>query len=324
MKRLFRWGVSLVAVGFIVWMLPFRDRCDAAGLCEEGLVTTFRRARVELVLALFGVYLASILVGAARWTALLRLADVGMSLRAAFRLTLEAAAGGVLLPGGVGGDALRVAYVKEHVPGASLAKVAASIMTDRLLGLVTLAMISLALGALFDPGEDLKLVLPLLAGVPFGAALGWIVLRYLATHPRLKAAPALQGRLGARLVLPLLEYASSPVATRVMLRGLALSVLVSAGHLTVVRGLVAALGVTPSGEGWFVVGTSFAMIVAAIPAAPGGWGTAEAAYVFFLGRAGVPAAAAAAVCVLYRLMWYATGSIGAVSALARAGRKERS
>lgn len=320
-KRALRWGVSIVAVAFIAWMLPFRDRCDADGVCEEGLVTTFRRVDAPLAVAFFGVYLVSTLVWSARWRALLRLADVELSLRAAWRVTLEAQAGGVLLPGGVGGDALRVAYAKERVPSASVAKVAASIMADRVLGLVTLALVALGLGVAFDPGEELQVALPVLAGVPLGAVAGWVALRRVAKSPRRHERRVLRTRIGQRLVLPLLEYASSPVATEVVVRGLLLSLVVSSAQLLVVRGLVAALGVTPNGEGWLVVGTSFAMIVAAVPAAPGGWGTAEAAYVFFLGRAGVPAPAAAAVCLLYRLMWYATGSIGAVSALTRADRR---
>ncbi len=320
-KRLVRWGISLVAVGFIAWMLPFRDRCNAQGVCEDGLITTFKRANLPLVLAFFGVYLASTGAWSVRWRALLRLAGVDLSFAGAWRVTLEAQAGGVLLPGGVGGDALRVAYAKERAPTASVAKIAASIMADRVLGLVTLALLALLLGAAFHPTKELFVAMPVLAGAPIGAVVGWLALRRVVNSPRLHERPILRTKIGQRLVLPLLEYVSSPNATRVVLRGLLVSAVVSAAQLLVVRGLVAALGVTPTDEAWVAVGASLAMVVAAFPAAPGGWGTAEAAYVFFLGRAGVPAPAAAAVCVLYRLMWYATGSIGAVSALTRADRR---
>jgi uncharacterized membrane protein YbhN (UPF0104 family) len=62
------------------------------------------------------------------------------------------------------------------------------------------------------------------------------------------------------------------------------------------------------------------MIVAALPATPGAWGTADAAYVFFLGRAGVAAQVAAAVCLIYRVFWYASAVAGA--ALTLGGRKK--
>lgn len=327
-KRLFRWAISLVAVAFIAWMLPIRDRCAPDGVCEDGLLTTFRRANVPLVAAFFAVYFASTIVWSARWRELLRLAEVKLPYLSAWRVTVEAQAGGVLLPGGVGGDALRVAYAKERVPEASTAKIAASIMADRILGLVTLALLALVLAVVFDPtkgrsadADRMRLAMPMLAGIPLGAGVGWIVLRQVVRSPRLRTLPLLQGKLGVRVVLPLLDYASSPIATPVIVRGLALSVFVSAAQFLVVRGLVGALHVTPTSEAGLIVGASFSMIIAAIPAAPGGWGTAEAAYVFFLGRAGVPPAAATAVCLLYRLMWYATGSIGAVSAMARVDRR---
>jgi uncharacterized protein (TIRG00374 family) len=53
-------------------------------------------------------------------------------------------------------------------------------------------------------------------------------------------------------------------------------------------------------------------IVTALPTLPGAWGTGDAAYVFFLGRAGVEPSAALAVCLLYRLFWYVSAAIGAV------------
>jgi uncharacterized membrane protein YbhN (UPF0104 family) len=54
-----------------------------------------------------------------------------------------------------------------------------------------------------------------------------------------------------------------------------------------------------------------------LPALPGGWGTADAAYVFFLGLAGLPASMALAVCFLYRLFWYLSGVAGAALHVAR-------
>ena len=98
-----------------------------------------------------------------------------------------------------------------------------------------------------------------------------------------------------------------------------LSVLVAAVQLATIRGLVVALGGTPGegGEKWIYVGTAMAFIVAAIPALPGGWGTADAAYVFFFGLAGLSTGTALAVCLLYRLFWYLSGVTGAVLHIAR-------
>ena len=78
-----------------------------------------------------------------------------------------------------------------------------------------------------------------------------------------------------------------------------------------------AFGVTPEREGWVYVGTTFSLMVAALPATPGSWGTADAAYVLFIGRAGIAAPVAAAVCLLYRISWYASALIGAVLTISR-------
>jgi uncharacterized membrane protein YbhN (UPF0104 family) len=315
LKRVARWLVSAVAVAFVVWVLPFRDRCTDAG-CQDGLLTTLRRTNLPLLVAMFGVYLVGTVAWAARWSSLLRLAGVDLSLGAAWRVTIEAQAGGILLPGGVAGDALRVAYAKERAPTGNLAKITASIMADRVVGLVTLATLALGFALAFDAGKDVRVALPMLAGIPAGAAVGLWVLR----RPALQKARFIQGKLGQRVVLPMLEYAVSPGGPAALLRAFLLSLLVSGTQLLVVRGLVATLGAHPGEESWVYVGSAFAMIVGAVPVTPGGWGTSDAAYVFFLGRAGIAPAQAAAVCLLYRLMWYATGSMGAFSAFARTSR----
>lgn len=311
-RRLVTSVIAVASIVFVVWMVPLRDRCTDAG-CEDGLISTLRRANLPLLLALFGVYLGGMLAWAARWRALLGLADVKLSLRDALRITLESQAGGVLLPGGVGGDALRVAYVRRRTPDAPLAKIFASILTDRVIGLVTLSSLAAAAGLAFG-ASTLGPLLPVLAGVPVAALVGWTILRHPSlSRSRFLTAPGIR----ARLVRPLLEYAAAENGPRALGRGLLLSLVVSSVQLVVVRGLVAALGVTPDREAWVYVGSTFGMIVAALPVTPGAWGTADAAYVFFLGQAGIAPSVAAAVCLLYRVFWYATGMIGAGSALAR-------
>jgi uncharacterized membrane protein YbhN (UPF0104 family) len=65
------------------------------------------------------------------------------------------------------------------------------------------------------------------------------------------------------------------------------------------------------------VGGAMVFIVAAVPALPGGWGTADAAWVFFLGLAGLPAGAALGVGLLFRLFWYISALVGAALYVAR-------
>lgn len=303
--------VSLAALAFVVWIVPFRDQCSEAG-CTEGLWTTMKRTNVPLLLALFAVHLAGTLVWSARWRALLGLADVRLPLLGTWRITLEAQAGGILLPG-IGGDALRVAYVRSRIADTGLAKILASVFADRVIGLVTLAGTAAALGLVFGAGT-LGSSLPILVAIPTLAVALWLLLR----RPSIARSDVLTAPgLRAKIIKPILEYAAAEAGPRAMGRGLLLSLVVSAVQLVVVRGLVAALGATPDHEAWIYVGTTFAMMVGALPLAPGAWGTADAAFVVFFAEAGIAAPVAAAVCLLYRFFWYATGLIGACSALLR-------
>jgi uncharacterized protein (TIRG00374 family) len=124
-----------------------------------------------------------------------------------------------------------------------------------------------------------------------------------------------------RVLEPVLAYMRDPQAPRAIAVAAVLSVLVAGVQFGVVRGLVYALGGAPLQEKWVYVGTAMAFIVGAIPALPGGWGTADAAYVFFFGLAGLSPSVALAVCLLYRSFWYATGIVGAVLHVSR-GRAE--
>lgn len=310
-SRVLRVSVALAALCFVAYAVPLRDRCGPAG-CQPGLLTTLRTASLAALLALFALYMFSTLVWAARWRALLGLAEVRLTLAEVWRVTLEAQAGGILLPGGVGGDALRVTYVKNKAPDAALSKVIASTLADRVVGLSTLAGVA-SVAALSFGAKGLGPYLPVLVSIPVASVLGLLVLR----RPRLAQAQFMSQGVGARFLRPLLDYAIAPGGPRALLRGVLLSLVVSAVQLAVVRGILAAIGVQPEREAEVYVGTTLAMIVASLPALPGGWGTADAAYVFFLGGAGVPAPAAVATCLIYRVFWYATGICGAVAAVSR-------
>jgi uncharacterized protein (TIRG00374 family) len=147
-----------------------------------------------------------------------------------------------------------------------------------------------------------------LAAVPVGLAAGLALLRYaplrLAGWPLVKRfRPILD---------PMLAYVRDTRAPRAIALAALLSVFVAAAQFAVIRGLLFALGAVPAEEKWVYVGAAMAFIVSAIPALPGAWGTADAAFVFFFGLAGIGAGVALAVCLLYRLFWYLSAVVGAI------------
>jgi uncharacterized membrane protein YbhN (UPF0104 family) len=232
-------------------------------------------------------------------------------------VSIQAQAGGVLLPGGIGGDALRVASVAARPTRAgqrrgSLAIVVASVLLDRAIGLSVIAAVAAAMGLAWGGLRDATLAF-VLAGIPVGVLTGLVVLRRAPVH---RIGWLVEGRLG-RFARPVLEYVRDPRAPGAIARAAALSVFVAAVQFAIIRGLVVAVGAEPTAEKWVYVGSAMAFIVAAVPALPGGWGTADAAWVFFLGLAGLSAGNSLAVCLLYRLFWYLSGVVGAVLTVAR-------
>ncbi|HLK37161.1 MAG TPA: lysylphosphatidylglycerol synthase transmembrane domain-containing protein [Polyangiaceae bacterium] len=344
--------LALAALGFIAWTVPVRDRCwdprapestrvtlsrDDAGCvlhlrsgdtritpsecaalrCEPGVGSVLSHVRFDILGGLLVVYALGTLAWAARWRALLGFAGVDLPVWNVWRISIEAQAGGVVLPGGLGGDALRVAAVLSRPERAGEARapasiVVASVLLDRAVGLALVSTVAVVLGEL-SGGVGGRPVILALSAVPVVLVAALWSLRALPFE-RLERFG--QGRLG-RLLAPLFGYARDPRAPAAIARAALLSLAVAGTQFAVVRGLVWALGVTPGRENWVYVGTAMAFIVGAVPALPGGWGTSDAAFVFFFGLAGIAAPIALAVSLLYRLFWYLSGVMGAILYMAR-------
>jgi uncharacterized membrane protein YbhN (UPF0104 family) len=345
-KGALSWLLAVAALSFVAWAVPVRDRCwdeaapthtavsvsrdadrcilhltsgdvtiDAAECaklhCDPGLASTVSHARVGVIAALLALYLLATVAWAVRWRLLLGFAEIDLPLSEVWRITIEAQAGGVLLPGGVGGDALRIAWITARPTRQggtpSLALVAAAVLLDRAVGLTLIATVAVAVGGVFGGmgGGPLVWALTLL---PIGILGGLILLR---TAP-VERLPLLSGGRVGRALAPVLAYVRDPRAPRAIAEAAAVSAIVAVANFVIIRGLVFSLGATPTSEKWVYVGTAMAFIVGAVPALPGGWGTADAAYVFFFGRAGLAPATALAVCLLFRLFWYVLAVVGAV------------
>jgi uncharacterized membrane protein YbhN (UPF0104 family) len=278
-------------------------RCEQLR-CEPGLLSIFRRANVGILAALFALYLASTVVWAARWRRLLLLAGLRPTLGWVWRVTMQAQAAGILLPGGLGGDALRGASAVGA--GASVPIAVGSLLLDRAVGLATLAAVGAAAGASVTGASNIALV-AVLACLPIGFVVGILILRSRVV----RTAQWLQRGILARTVHPVVQYLADERAPRAVVGCVLLSFVVSAVQFVVNRGLIAAIGATPTSEKAVYVGLTLVFTTAVIPSLPGGWGTVDAAYIYFLGLAGLSSGSALAVCLLFRLFWYLLGAIGA-------------
>ncbi|MGD0527194.1 MAG: lysylphosphatidylglycerol synthase transmembrane domain-containing protein, partial [Polyangiaceae bacterium] len=306
--RLLTWALAVVALAFVAWVVPVRDRCwdprapestkvavsrDDGGCllhlrsgdvriaaedcgrlrCEPGVASTLGHARLDVLAGALALYAFGLLLWAARWRTLLAFAGVDMTVLQVWRVSTEAQAGGILLPGGIGGDALRIASVAarptragEH--RAPVTIVVASVLLDRVIGLSTIAVVAATMGFAWGGLRDASLAF-VLAAIPVAATLGLVILR---RAPPRTLKWLVEGRVG-RIAGPMLQYVRDPRAPGAIVRAVALSFFVAAIQFAVIRAIVFALGVEPTAEKWVYVGSAMVFIVGVIPALPGGWGT---------------------------------------------------
>ncbi len=316
-----KWAVALLSIGLLLWLVDWR-----------GSVGLLRRVDPGLALAAWGLDLSCVLVSAWKWQRLLAALAVRVGLGALFRAYWIGAFVSGLLPSTVGGDFVRAALTRRY---ARAAPVAASIVVERLTGFLVLLLLALAavlarpdlLAAQGGPQLRAVLVLALAGGCAALLAAGWLILRprtpasgqaVAAAVAAAAAAPAGGGWAGrargfaARLKAALAGYAGRPGA---LLAAGAVSVpfyvLIALFQYAVIR----ALGVEVALADVLVI-APLVTVVAALPAAPNGIGTSEAAFVILYTQAGLSPEEALAAALLRRLVLTLTALAGGVLWLA--------
>lgn len=177
------------------------------------------------------VFTIGAVLGALRWRWLLRLADIQLPLARALQLHLTGMFFNVAVPGNIGGDVLKSAYVARDVAPAKRPTVYVIALVDRLIALAGLVAVAVVLTAIdTSPLRQLGGAVAVLAVVTFiPAVIGIVIIR--RSGERLERwRGGLIGQLfaAARLV------ANGP---KVLAAALGLSILV---HVTAIA-LVAAL-----------------------------------------------------------------------------------
>jgi glycosyltransferase 2 family protein len=203
---------------------------------------------------------------------------------------------GTFLPASIGGDAVRAyGLSKEGIGGVDAV---ASVLMDRLLGVVSILIVAIAGAMLARHLIDIRALFPALAllTVTCAAALAVVF------SPRAAAAVAgvlallPRGRETAtRLVTAIQRYASLHLPmTNVLLCSIAVQVLrvLQTYCLGLALGLAVPLGV------YFAL-VPLILLIVLMPITINGIGTTQAGFVWLFGRAGVASAPAFALSVLF-------------------------
>jgi uncharacterized protein (TIRG00374 family) len=125
----------LVTAGILFWV--FHDPAKRAQMWEA-----LTHAKPAWLLAGFLCYGAVELLAGGRWYILLRVQGVRLPLWRVGALFMLGIFFNMFMPGGVGGDVLKIVYLMKEVPGNQRAKGMLAVLMDRLIGLMALIMIS--------------------------------------------------------------------------------------------------------------------------------------------------------------------------------------
>lgn len=239
-------------------------------------------APVYLVAALLLVLLIMVLV-AVRWRLLANWLGLAVPIRLAVRAVFLGFFGSQVLPSTVGADLVRGYMLARHT--AAIHRVAASVITDRLVGLFALCLLLV----LFNP--VLPQLPPPYAGVVAPGALlasGAVLLAFLlaCTGTKVGARVRLLRRLRELGAIDGVTLKVRPIAGAIAV-GLAIHALavVTASLAARAYGIESSLGVWVS-----IIPLSF--LASAVPVSISGWGVREGAIILLSGPLGVPPAEA--------------------------------
>lgn len=138
MKRALLTALQLLLTVGIVWWV-FRDPAKRAEIAD----TLVRAETKWLLIGLVG-YGCTELLSAWRWQLLLRVQEIALSFRRVFALTMIGVFFNFFIPGGTGGDAVKMFYLVNETPGRR-GKALLSVLVDRLIGLFALIVFAGAL-----------------------------------------------------------------------------------------------------------------------------------------------------------------------------------
>jgi len=267
-----------------------------------------------LVAAIAAVF-TGLVVGAVRWRALLRSAEVPATDTEVLRGYFIGAFANNFLPTGFGGDAVRALVVAPR--GPMLARAASTVIVDRLTALACL----LALGWLvlpFDPGAVPAELVAGLAVCTAAALAGAVLLLLTVTSHRVRrrVPDRLRGVLG-EMWAPLRTLAGDrPLIARVTALGLAYQALILLSVWCAARSIELELPFT-----LIAVAVPQVLVLTLVPVSVAGFGVREGGFAVLLGTAGVSATDATLLSLTTVAVMAVASLPGAVAIVAGGGRR---
>ncbi|MGH2785304.1 MAG: lysylphosphatidylglycerol synthase transmembrane domain-containing protein [Actinomycetota bacterium] len=310
-KILIRIVVGAGVFGFLIW------RSDVGELWN-----TLKEARVAYLFAALGAIFAGLFVSALRWKAYLEALEMQLSYATLFRLYFVGTFFNAFLPTGIGGDAykaVRLGRGKE-----SLAPAFASVFLDRFAGVVGMAAIGLVSSAYIVAAGERDVSggyrVPLIALGASILIMGTASVLLLGGERLLGSGRLIKHEgIGGRIRRAMRQVHAAgrhpDSAARGYVFGVVFQGLVFTYHVMIAK----ALGITNVPMGVFASIVVISSLATMIPLSINGLGFREGAYIWALGRYGVPHDAALAFALLILAALLLSSIVGGVIYVALGG-----
>ncbi len=272
-------------------------------------LATLAGANWTLLALALGLYVAGIALRAVRWQALLEAQGIAVPLPRLVVLYYVGSFFNILLPTGVGGDAVR-AYELAHDAGSGALAVG-TVLTDRAIGLLMLFMMA-ALALPFSAGLLTPWVMFLVLALTVGGFGG--VALFLWSQPlgqAFRRLPAAVRRLIDRPSVRRLYFSFSGYDRRSLLVAGGVSVVFNL--LLVAVNVLIGLGLGVHIRlGHYMVFISIISSLLVLPISVSGLGVREWGYLTLFGQVGVPGVVALSMSLAFYLINVLSGLIGGV------------
>jgi uncharacterized membrane protein YbhN (UPF0104 family) len=306
-KIFMRIVVGVGVFGFLIW------RSDVGELWD-----TLRKANFGYLLGALGAIFTGLFVSALRWKAYLDALELELSYPTLFRLYFVGTFFNAFLPTGIGGDAykaVRLGRGKE-----SLAPAFASVFLDRFAGVVGMAAIGLVSSTYILASGDNRQRVPLIALGASIAIMGAATVLLLGGERllgggRLVKHEGIGGRI-RRAVRQVHEAGRHPeAAARGYVFGVLFQSLVFTYHVMIAK----ALGIDGVPIAAFASILVISSLATMIPLSINGLGFREGAYIWALGRYGIPHDTALAFALLVLAALLLSSIVGGIIYVALGG-----
>ncbi len=264
---------------------------------SRNLLNIVRNVNPQILFLCSGIYILATYVSSIRWKIL---AFSRLSVSRLFSLYMIGSFFNTVLPGIIGGDAVKAYYLYRETGEAGISM--ASVFMDRYTGFVSIMMIALLalpFGLTYIKGTELQYLLPVIF---LGLLLGSILFFRMRLGSGIKILRDFYGFFDA--------YRNLKEASPVILKGLLLSAIIQLMNMFAIYLITLELGASIS----FVLILIFVPIivtVATIPVSISGLGVREAAFVILFAKAGLPSEMAVSI----SLLWFISVVIGSLPGL---------